>query len=177
MVKATKKATKAIKREKLSDADIYALMPAFEEGKTEEAAGKKKWRDIQKRVTDEFLSRKPVPKSISATIKDAVVTVTMTRASHMEYDAAGIWKALSALQRRLAFERNMDLNKLSPAARKKVLAVLSKEEIAEVTSYVLNADQLSQAVQDGKIPAKVIAPFTEEKFNAPYISVSHGTGE
>lgn len=176
MVKKTA-ASKKKKVERLKDAEIYALMPEFEDGKKEEAAGKKKWRGIQQRVTDEFLARKPVPKSISATIKGVVTTVTMTRASHMEYDGPAIWKVLKAAQRRDVFERNVDLNKLSPVARKKVLAVLSKEELAEVTTYVLNADQLSQAVQDGKIDAKVIAPYSEEKFNAPYISVSHGTGE
>lgn len=99
--------------------------------------------------------------------------VTLVQASHMEYDADGIWRSLNTRQRRLAFNRNIDLNALAPAARKKVLDVLTKDELAAVTSYSLNLDGLSQAVQDDKIPAAVIAENSEEKKNAPYVSISH----
>lgn len=164
--------TKASKPKRLTTSEFFRTAIAYERAQQAAAKANKEKGTAQKALVDDLIRRKvgslTTPKDF-----EPFTRVTFVQAEHTEYDADGIWRDLDAKQRRLAFERNVNLNALSPSARKKVLAVLSKEELAEVTTYTLNIDNLSIAVQEDKIPVSVIEPHSTVVKNAPYVSISH----
>lgn len=169
--KAAKKASKKAMR--LNDVQVCALAREFEEHRAAEGREKKAKEDAQSAVVQELWINRKKTKSISRTFDDEVMHVTVVAATRMIYDPEGIYSVLSPKERRLCFERNIDLNALSDSARKAILDSLPKSELERVTTWVLDEDALSEAVQSDKIPAKKIAPFAEERENKPYISVTH----
>lgn len=102
--------------------------------------------------------------------------ITRVQNSSMVYDSEGLWSDLTARQRPLAYRRTFNLSAL-PAERRAVLMEAIREamtpaEIRMCTDNVLDVEMLSEAVQAGRIDAKVVAAHAEEKFSAPYIRVS-----
>jgi hypothetical protein len=172
MVKKTnEKAAKKPKRRSL--AEIFAMAAQYELATKAEKDAKKTKGEAQKAVIEGVLEQRKLRK-ISSDKFGPHTNITIVQAEHEEYDADGLYQALTPKQRREAFDRNINLNELDAAARKKVLAVLTPDELDAVTTYSLNLDRLSIAVQDSKIPAKAVAPFAHTVKNAPYISITHG---
>lgn len=170
MTTKTKNEKTTAKPKRLSLAEIFRTAKLYEESQKAEIAAKKAKTSAQKAITDEMERRKV--KSLSS--KEEPLHVTFVQNETARYDEDGLWNALTPAQRRLCFDRNINLNELSADARKRVLAVLTKEELAAVTTHSLDVEKLSLAVQERKIRTKLVAKFTEFVKSAPYIRVSHG---
>lgn len=102
--------------------------------------------------------------------------ITRVQNSSIVYDGDALWADLTARQRPLAYKRTFNLSAL-PAERRTALMHAIREtmtpaEISMCTDNVLDVGLLSEAVQAGKIDAKIVARHAEEKFSAPYIRVS-----
>lgn len=174
MPKKAKKVASSKKEpvKRLSDSKLYKLaVEAKEKQKTKLEATNDEGK-LNTQIITELLLRDPPPKTMGAVVGGNKVNITLTQGTHWEYDTQRIWEILKPKQRTLVFERNIDLNKLPAAKRKEVLALLSEDEKAMVTTFTLNVEALSQAVQDAKIKATTIAPFSEEKKHKPYITVN-----
>lgn len=59
----------------------------------------------------------------------------------------------------------------------KLSEMVDTDTLQDVTTLVVDKTLLSAAVQNGKISAKVVADASEVTKKAPYITVSHGTGD
>lgn len=171
---AKKTAEKAPKR--INEGEIFALAAQFEQGAKDEAAGKKRKADAQGGLVAQLRDVRKV-KSIESDKFGPFTRITVVESESVVYDEPGLYGALKPSERQEAFDRNVNLNALSKEARKRVLEVLTKEELAAVTTHVLNVDKLSLAVQNKKIAAKVVAKFATIKKGAAYVRISHGTGE
>lgn len=176
MAKNTKKATTATKKAKrLSDAEIYALAAEYEEAHKEEGSAKKKKGNASKQIIAELQHRKS--SAIESNEYGGFTRVTLVAPERVEYNSDGIWSDLTPAQRREAFDTFVNLNQLPTETRKKVVAMLTKEERRAVTTHILNTDRMSQAVQNGKIDATEIEPHSTIVPIAPSIRVSHGSGD
>lgn len=163
------------KPKRLSTAEIFAWARQYEDAaKAVGAAGKLK-TEAQRRLTDDLLRRKT--RSLESDKHGPFTRVTLVQNESVEYDESGLYGALRPAQKRLAYDRFVNLNALSADARKRVIQVLTKDELAAVTTYSLNVEKLSAAVQAKQISAKLVAKFARMVKAAPYIRISHGKGE
>lgn len=167
------KKTEEKKAKRLSDAKLFALADAYEEAHRAEGTAKKEKSTAGKAIITEMISRKS--SAIESKEFGGFTRITLVQPSSVEYDDKGIWNALTPTQRREAFDANVNLNALSKEARKRVMEVLTKEERAAVTTHALNTERMAQAVQDGKIEAKIVADNSHIKQIAPSIRISHGS--
>lgn len=161
---------------KLSLPEIYALADEYEVAQEREASAKRDKSDAQRTLV-ENVWRRMKQKTIESAAFGQFTRITVVANTRVNYDEGGLWKALKPSQRRKAFDANINLNALSGEARKRVLGVLSKDELADVTTYTLNTDRLSAAVQEGKIQAKTVADHSSIVESEPYVRISHGSGE
>lgn len=173
MSKAIKPKTEA---KPLSDAEVFALANSYEHASKAEGEAKKTKAEAAKLIIAELFTRRKVT-SVESNNFGPFTRITVSQASHMEYDEDGLWKAMSPSQRREAFDTFVNLNALPSETRKRVIAQLSPTERKAVTTHRLNVERLSLAVQAKKVAAKLVAKFAEEKKNAPYITISHGSGK
>lgn len=170
---ADKKKSKEKKAKALSDKEVFELAVEHEQALAKEKKFKGRKEKIKNILVAELQRRKTKGLTSAAT----GTTVTFVQAEKLVYDGEGLWSDLKPVQRREVYEERIDLNALSPEARKAVIEALPKEERKNVTSHVLVVDKLSDAVQAGRIDAKVVAKHSEIQRNAPYISVSLGDGD
>lgn len=161
---------------KLTMAEVFKTAKEYEEAAKQEGAAKRAKTAAQKTLVHEILERRKLQVMESDKF-GGHTRITVVQNETPQYDAEGLYGALNASQRRLAFDRNINLNALDAAARKRVLEVLTKDELAAVTSYSLNIENLSVAVQSKKISSKVVAKFVEFVKSAPYVRISHGSGK
>lgn len=161
---------------KLTMAEVFKTAKEYEAAAAQESTAKVAKTKAQKTLVREILERRKLQVMESDKF-GGHTRITVVQSEVPQYDAEGLYAALNAAQRRLAFDRNINLNALDPAARKRVVEVLSKEELAAVTSYSLNLENLSVAVQARKISSKVVAKFVEFVKTAPYVRISHGSGK
>lgn len=108
--------------------------------------------------------------------------ITKVQGSTMVYDSDGIWSDLTTQQRSLCYTPVYNFAALGAKRQSEIMAQIRKSltpaELAAVRTFRLDEAQLSQAVQDKKIPAKVVAAHAEEKKSAPYVRISiAGSGE
>lgn len=159
------KKVKEVKR--ISDKEIFKQVEIYVEGKAKENTGKAEAKRAQDAITTELGIRKT--KSLTASNG---TTVTRVQSEGVEYDSEGLYADLTPKQRREVYEDNINLNALPRAKRKAIIEALTKEERKEVTTHVLDVDNLSAAVQKGDIPAKTVAKHSKIKVGSPYIRVS-----
>lgn len=160
---------------RLTTADLFRTVYRYADAQKAEASARKLKSEAQADITTELERRKI--KSLSSEKFGPFVRVTFVQNEHMEYDEDGLWSELNATQRRAVFDRYVNLNELSAAARKKVIDVLTKEELDSVTSWSLDVDKLSEQVQARKIRSRLVAKFASLVKSAPYIRVSWTEGE
>lgn len=171
------KATEPKKKVKpLSDAEVFALAAGYENASKTEADAKKTKTETAKQIISELFTRRKVS-SVESSQFGPFTRITVSQAKHMEYDEDGLWKDMTPAQRREAFDTLVNLNALPTDVRKAVIAALPAIERRKVTTHRLNLDKLSLAVQNKKVPAKLVAKHAEEVKNAPYITISHGSGK
>lgn len=169
MVKKTRPPAKPKRR---SLAEIFALAAQYELAQKSEIQAKKDKAAAQKGVIEGVMEQRKL-RNLSSDKYGRPTNITIVQAEHTVYDDEGLYSALKPSQRRECFDRNVNLNELSAEARRKVLEVLTKDELDAVTTYSLNVERLSLAVQAKKISVKLVAKFSEIKKNAPYISITH----
>lgn len=163
---------KKIKR--ISEAEVFAIASAREEAAKQAAAA-----DAEKKENDRILIEQLQLRGVRSLESDQYgefTRITLTQPEPVIYDSDGIWKDLKPAKRELCFDRNVNLNALSPEARQKVIDVLTKDELREVTTFELNLERLAKSVSDGKIDKEVVANNSSIKPIAPSIRISHGSG-
>lgn len=166
---------KAKKAKSLKPAELFALAKQHEQAKTDAAEVAARKKAVDEQIIAELLDNRKV-RSVESAEFGGFTRITVTQGERLEYDSDGIYDELSLTERRHCFDRNINFNALPEKTRKALLKSIPKEELAAVTTVVLNVERMSQAVQDGKVDAKKIAKHAETKLNAPYVTVSHGTG-
>jgi hypothetical protein len=173
----TPKKTKTEKKTKpLSEGEIFALAEQYEQAHADAATAEATKKKSKDQLIAELHERRKV-RAVESAEYGRFTRITVVTPESVEYDGPALYKDCTPAQRREAFDRNVNLNALSPDARKRVLAVLTKEELRAVTTNTLNVDRLSAAVQAQKVPAELVAKHSEIKKKAPYISISHGSGD
>lgn len=172
----TKKKKKTEKPARLSEAEIFAAAKEYEEATEAESRYKQAKESAKKLILTQLHSIRKV-KSVESGEYGEFTRITVVEGSHVEYDGPGLYKDCTVAQRRLAFDRNINFNALPAETRKALLAAVPKDELKAVTTNVLNVERLSQAVQAGKIPGRLVAKHSEVVKSAPYIRISHGAGE
>ncbi len=165
--------SKKIKR--MPESEIFATAHEREQHAKQAAAAA-----AEKSAADQVLIAQLQLRSVrsleSDKFGDGMTRITLVQPEPVEYDSDGIFKACKAKQRDAAFDRQINLNALSEDARKKVIDVLSKEELAEVTSWSLNLDKLAKAVQAKIIDKEIVSDNSWIKEISPSIRISHGSG-
>lgn len=163
---------KKIKR--LPEATLFAAAAEREEAAKREAAAK-----VEKTTADKLLIEQMQIRDVRSLESDKFgefTRITLVQPEPVVYDADGIWKDLPSAKRPCAFDRLVNLNALPEEARKKVIDVLTKDELKSVTTHVLNIERLAKAVKDGKIDKEVVEVNSSIKPVAPHITISHGSG-
>lgn len=165
------------KLKKLSTEELFTLAEEYLEGDQTVKTGNKKKNDAKVAVIEELQRRKvKVMESSSHGLR-----VTLTQVEHMVIDADALYTDLKPAQRPKAYDRSIDLSVLSPERRQELIAImhskLTQAELRACTVNSLNEERLSQAVQDDKIPAALVAAHTEIKPNAPFIRVTRSGKE
>jgi hypothetical protein len=163
---------KAEAPKKLTIGEVFKTAQNYEDAQKAEAAAAKIKKGAQNALTSDLLRRKV--RSMESDKFGPFTRVTVIQNETPQYDDEGLYNELTVPQRRLCFDRFVNLNDLDADARKRVIAALTKEELAKVTTYSLNIEKLSEAVQARKIKAKLVARFTTFVKSAPYIRISHG---
>lgn len=156
---------------KLTKSECFALAREYEEAHKAEGTAKKRKTEISRSLVYNIFERMKVK---SLTARDSSTRITVVQNEHVEYDQPGLWRALKPSQRRLAFDTNVNLNALSPETRKALIAAVPRDELKAVTTHSLNVDNLSMAVQKGKIEGSIVAEHSEVVKDSPYVRISHG---
>lgn len=167
--------TKKTKAQRISEAEIFAAAHNYEESAKQEAAAKAEKERTKKVIITQLHDLRKI-RALESDKYGGFTRITVVQNEGIQYDPDGLYRDLSPVQRRLAFDRDINFNALSAETRKKILEVVPKDELKAVTTRRLNVEKLSQAVQDNKIPAKIVAEHSEITKAAPYIRISHGTG-
>ena len=122
---------------------------------------------------------------------DEVVALT-DRYEQFKADEALAKKRKDEIKDRLIAEMNhrgadkieWDGGRVTKTVAKKVIVsidllseLITPRLLRKVTTRVVDKTLLSAEVQAGTIPSSVVAAASEVTENAPYISVSHGTGD
>lgn len=168
--------TKKTKPQRIPESEIFAAAHNYETAAQEEAAAKVEKERTKKVLLTQLHEIRKV-RAVESDKYGGFTRITVVQNEGIEYDADGMYRDLTPVQRRLAFDRNINFNALPAETRKKILEVVPKDELKAVTTRSLNVERLSQAVQDNKIDGKVVAKHSEIVKSAPYIRISHGTGE
>jgi hypothetical protein len=167
--------TKKTKTPRLPEAELFALADEYEKHHAREGRAKKEKKGITKTLVEQIQSLRKLG-SLESDKFGRFTRITVVQAEHVEYDEDRLWKTFTPAQRRESFDSLVNLNALPLATRKAIIEMVPRDELKAVSSRRLNVERMSQAVQAGKIDAKVIAPFSEIVKNEPYISISHGKG-
>lgn len=125
-------------------------------------------------------------------LSDAQIALKTARYEELKSQAAQLEKEYKAIQREILAEmkeRGVESIDFGPgrvtrtAAKKITISVDVLRELLptrvfnQVTTRQVDKTQLAAAVQAGTIEASVVAEASEETENAPYIRISHGTGD
>lgn len=170
---AKKKPTTKAKR--LNEAEIFALADRYEDAHAAIAEATTSKKKAAEQILTELHKNRKV-RALESSEYGRFTRITVVVGSSVEYDGPALYKELTPAQRREAYDRNVNLNALPADARKRVIDALTKEELRSVTTNTLNVDKLSEAVQKQKIPAEIVAKHSTVKEKAPYLSISHGSG-
>lgn len=164
--------TKKVKR--IPEATLFATAAEREEAARREAAAKTDKVSADKVLIEQMQLRDV--RSLESDKFGEFTRITLVQPEPVEYNSNGLWKDLSASKRPLAFDRLVNLNALPEEARKKVIDVLTKEELKSVTTHELNIERLAKSVKEGKIDPEVVQTNSFIKPIAPHITISHGSG-
>lgn len=171
--KAANKAER--KTKKVSLRQCVVLAKEYLEGDTIIKTGKAKQDKAKATITEEFADR-GIDSYIGGGLK-----ITRVQTSSMQYDSDGIWDDLTAQQRKLCYVPTYNFAALDADRQRELMALIRKElstsELALVRSFRMDVSALAQAVEAGKIDAKVVAAHAEEKKNAPFIRVTPAGAE
>lgn len=167
----------AKKTKKLNEADLFALADARERAAAAEASAKK-----EKFAADQALIEQIQIRNVSSLESDKFgrfTRITLVEPSSISINGDTLWNDLTTSQRREAFDLFLNLNTLQPNTRKAVVSLLKEMEPSALRGATksLNVDRLSQAVQEERIPANKVADHSEEIKRAPWVRISHGSGE
>jgi hypothetical protein len=170
----SKKSEKKKAAKKLAEAALFALAQEREEAAKQAAAFLAEKTEADQQLIEQLQIRKV--RSMESDKFGGFTRITLVQPEPLEYDSDGIWKALKAPQRRLAFDENVNLNALPDDIRKAVIETIPKDALKAVTSHHLNLDKLAIAVKDEKIDAQIVSDHSSIKEIAASIRISHGSG-
>ena len=165
-------ATKKRPAKRLKDAEIFTLAAEYERQAEIEGRAKKTKQGVQKSLCEELEARKT-----SSLTADDGTKVTRVQTENVIVHGDTLYGDLSPAQRRMAYDRHLPFAELPADAQKAVAALLKEMGHTKAIKVALNTTKLSEAVQNGKIDADVVAEHTDITKNAPYIRISHGTGD
>ena len=164
--------TKKAAAKRLKDAEIFTLAAEYERQAEIEGRAKKAKQGVQKSLCEELEARK----TTSLTADDGT-KVTRVQTENVIVDGDALYGSLTPRQRKLAYDRTLDFGSVPVEVQKALAQLLKDLGYSKAIGHRLNLSALSEAVQSGKIDADVVAEHTDITKNAPYIRISHGTGD
>ena len=170
------KKQKTDKPKKVGDSKLFALAR-----KSLAAAGEAKKWGAQKAIIDgEIVEAMQQRRAKTITESDTGLRITFTQAEKTTYDGEGLRseKRIKKSIKDRIFRKKLDISllpkKRQEELRKVMLEALSPAELAAITSYELDVDEMSKCVQEGKLDAKVVAAHATITKNKPYCTISSG---
>lgn len=153
-------------RAKRTNADVLSLARRFFRLGRVEVRAKKRKGEAQAELLDELAARGLKTLSIGDT------QITRVQTIQRGWNADGVLRVIPVRQRVGLVRLDFDLNALPDETRRRVLATLTKRELAAISTPVLLADQLEAEIAAGRISEKVVGPYRTEAASAPYIKVT-----
>ena len=163
---------RAQRSNRLSDDQIFNLAAAYERQAEIEGRAKKEKKTISDSIASELGDR-----GVKSLTASDGTTVTRVQAENVVIDDKGLWADLKPRQRRKAFRASLTISELPAADQKALMELLRERGLTKNVRWTLDASMLNNAVQNDEIDAEIVSNHSEIVKNAPYIKVSHGTGE
>jgi hypothetical protein len=161
------------KKSRLKTAEIFTLGAEYERQAETEGQAKKRKKEIGDSIATELELRKVS----TLTSSEDGTRITRVQTESVTIDGPALYGDLKPSQRRRVYRRSVAFSDLSDEAQVAVLAALKATGEAKKVKTTLDTSALAAAVQEGVIDAEVVEPHTTITPNAPYIRISHGTGD
>lgn len=171
-----KKTKKTEEPEALTDKQLFSLAHEHEDAKANES----KWKGLKDRAKTRILTEMARRDAKTITQDSTGLRITRTQAETVIYDQEGIrldTKIKAAIRRRI-FRRSWNFAMLTKERQAEVqaaiIAMLTPAERRACTVWTLDVDAMSREVQAGDLDPKLIAPHSEIKKSAAYVTISLG---
>lgn len=163
---------KTKKSPRLKTSEIFTLAAEYERQAEIEGRAKKTKKELGDNIAGELLARK----TKSLTHSDGT-TVTRVQSTNIVINDATLYGDLTPAQRRKVYRRSLDISALPAAAQKAIVEALREHKASKAVKHTLDHTALAAEVQAGNIEPEIVAAHSNIVENAPYVRISHGTGE